>query len=48
MDFFGAMGGVSRVLLSICGLFYGGYAKFQSAFATNGQLYKIKSNKAVF
>ena len=28
MDFFGAIGGVSRVLLTMCGIVYGGYAKF--------------------
>ena len=48
MDFFGALGGVSRVLLSICGIFYGGYANFWSAFALNGLLYKVKSNKEIF
>lgn len=35
MDFFGAIGGVSTVLFSICGIFYGGYATFESAFETN-------------
>ena len=28
MDFFGSIGGVSRVLLSMSGIIYGGYAKF--------------------
>ena len=48
MDFFGALGGVSRVLLSMCGLFYGGYARFESAFETNAQLYRIKTNQDIF
>ena len=48
MDFFGAIGGVSRILLSICGIFFGGYAKFQSAFSINSQLYKVKTNKDIF
>jgi hypothetical protein len=48
MDFFGALGGVSRVLLQICGIFYGGYATFESAYQTNAQLYKVKSDKPIF
>lgn len=48
MDFFGAMGGVSKVLINIAGIFYGGYSKFWSTFSTNGLLYKVKSNKEIF
>lgn len=45
MDFFGALGGVERILLKVCGLFYGGFANFEALFETNGQLYKVKSKK---
>lgn len=48
MDFFGSIGGVSRVLLQICGIFYGGYARFESGYETNAQLYRVKTNKDIF
>lgn len=44
MDFIGALGGVSDLLLQILGWIFGGYAAFHSGFATLAALYKVKSN----
>lgn len=43
MDFIGALGGVTDILLQICGWIIGGYAAFHSAFMTMSQLYTVKN-----
>jgi hypothetical protein len=48
MDFVASMGGISRVLLQLCGAFYGGYATFWSVFSTLGTLYKLRSECKIF
>jgi hypothetical protein len=48
MDFVASLGGINRVLLQICGTFYGGYASFWSAFSTLGLLYKLRSDSKIF
>lgn len=44
MDFVGSMGGVSRILLTICGWVYGSYASFYSSISTITYLYKIRQS----
>ena len=48
MDFLGAIGGVSRILLQIVGVLIGSYSKFLASFSTIGMLYKIKSKDPIF
>jgi hypothetical protein len=42
MDFIGALGGVSDLLLQILGWIFGGYAAFHSGLATLAALYKVR------
>jgi hypothetical protein len=44
MDFIGDIGGVTGIMLQICGWILGGYAAFHSAFMTMSALYKVKKN----
>jgi hypothetical protein len=44
MDFVGSMGGVSRILLTICGWIYGSYATFYSSISTITFLYKLRQS----
>lgn len=44
MDFIGALGGVSDLLLQILGWIFGGYAAFYSGVATLSALYRVKEN----
>ena len=39
MDFVGTIGGVTRILMRICGVFYLNYAMFNSSFNTISSLY---------
>ena len=49
MDFIGALGGVSDLLLQILGWIIGGYAAFHSSVATISALYKVKTeNTSIF
>jgi hypothetical protein len=46
MDFIGALGGVSDLLLQILGWIFGGYAAFHSGVATLTALYRVKHSGA--
>jgi len=48
MDFLGAIGGVSRVMLQIIGFIIGTYSNFFATFSTIGMLYKIESTDQIF
>jgi hypothetical protein len=44
MMFIGDLGGVSELLLQICGWILGGYAAFHSAYSTMSALYFVQNN----
>ena len=48
MDLFGSLGGVSKILLSICTFFVSGYSNFWAKFSTTSMLYNIKSSIKIF
>lgn len=48
MDWVGALGGVTRILLKMTGWFIGGYAAFNSMYASVANFYQVKSEKKLF
>ena len=44
MNLFGALGGVSKILLQVCGFFISGYSNFWAKFSTASMLYKVESS----
>ena len=41
MDLFGALGGVSKILLQVCGFVVMSYSQFWASFSTTSMLYKV-------